>query len=146
MRRVEFAAPWTCRRGTVKPILLCGRRSRVVFIANNEDIVQEDAMATERKAEDLLDQMFNDCASDESSDYATEKRGFRVCGHSTTVSLERAFWGVIADMAAEVDITVPQLIERVFLGCVVCNDKNVSSCLRVICLKYMSGRGKGAAA
>lgn len=92
----------------------------------------------ETKSPDLLDQMFNDCASEQGSEYGTEKRGFRVCGHSTTVSLERAFWTVVEAMAAQTGITVPQLIERVFLGCVVCNDKNVSSCLRVICLKYCS--------
>lgn len=94
-------------------------------------------MAKDGDRQDLLEQMFNECANDESSEYAPEKRSFRVCGHSTTVSLERAFWGVIESLAAELGETVPQLIERVFLGCVVCNDKNVSSCLRVICLKYL---------
>lgn len=100
-------------------------------------------MTIEPKADDLLDQMFNDCANEQSSEYATEKKGFRVCGHSTTVALERAFWEVIDVMAVDIGITVPQLIERVFLGCVVCNDKNVSSCLRVICLKYCSDHGGG---
>lgn len=91
----------------------------------------------QQDTQDLLDRMFNDCANVQSSEYVPEKRSFRICGHSTTVTLERAFWGVIEAMAAKVGTPVPQLIERVFLGCVVCNDKNVSSCLRVICLKYL---------
>ena len=92
----------------------------------------------QKGAQDLLEQMFSECVKSGLSDYVPDKRGFRVCGHSTTVSLEHAYWRVIETIAAEVGITVPHLIERVFLGCVVCNDKNVSSCLRVICLKYIN--------
>lgn len=35
-------------------------------------------------------------------------------------------------------MTVPRLIERVLDGCLMANDKNLSSCLRVICLKYLN--------
>ena len=87
---------------------------------------------------DFLQRVFNDCSQAQLSAYGSEKRGFRICGHSTSVSLERAYWGVIETMAREMHCTVPQIIESVFLGCVVCNDKNVSSCLRVICLKFIS--------
>ena len=53
-------------------------------------------------------------------------------------SLERAFWNVLDDMASESKITLPRLIERVHDGCLVANDKNIASCLRVICLKYLN--------
>jgi len=33
---------------------------------------------------------------------------------------------------------VPQLVERIVDQCIVANDKNVASCLRVICLKYLN--------
>ena len=31
-----------------------------------------------------------------------------------------------------------RLIEKVHDGCLVANDKNIASCLRVICLKYLN--------
>jgi predicted DNA-binding ribbon-helix-helix protein len=45
---------------------------------------------------------------------------------------------VLEDMARESQVTLPRLIERVHDGCLVANDKNISSCLRVICLKYLN--------
>jgi predicted DNA-binding ribbon-helix-helix protein len=35
-------------------------------------------------------------------------------------------------------LPVPRLIEQVHDGCLVANDKNIASCLRVICLKYLN--------
>jgi predicted DNA-binding ribbon-helix-helix protein len=54
------------------------------------------------------------------------------------VALERAFWNVLEAMAQDCGLSVPRLIERVLDGCLVANDKNLSSCLRVICLKYLN--------
>lgn len=41
-------------------------------------------------------------------------------------------------MAGRMKITLPQLIERIHDQCLVANDKNIASCLRVICVKYMN--------
>jgi len=87
---------------------------------------------------DVLDHMFSACTTAQISEFIPEKRGFRIHGHSTTVSLERAFWNVLEDMARESQVSLPRLIERVHDGCLVANDKNISSCLRVICLKYLN--------
>ncbi len=91
-----------------------------------------------REPRDFLDHMFSSCTTSQINEFVPEKRGFRLHGHSTTVALERAFWNVIEAMAQDCGLTVPRLIERVLDGCLVANDKNLSSCLRVISLKYLN--------
>lgn len=95
-------------------------------------------MTIYNEARDFLDHMFNSCTTAQISEFVPEKRGFRLHGHSTTVSLERAFWNVLEAMAQDCGLTVPRLIERVLDGCLVANDKNLASCLRVISLKYLN--------
>jgi len=87
---------------------------------------------------DVLDHMFDACTTSQISEFIPEKRGFRIRGHSTTVALERAFWNVLEDMSRETGLTLPRLIERIHDSCLIANDKNISSCLRVICLKYLN--------
>lgn len=95
-------------------------------------------MAIYLEAEDFLSHMFNACTTDQINEFLPEKRGFRIHGHSTTLRLERAYWTVVEDMARSMGLTVPQFIERVHDQCLVANDKNMASCLRVICLKYLN--------
>lgn len=95
-------------------------------------------MTIYQETRDLLDHMFSACTTAQISEFVPEKRGLRLHGHSTTVALERAFWNVLDAMAQDCGLTVPRLIERVLDGCLVANDKNLSSCLRVICLKYLN--------
>ena len=95
---------------------------------------------------DVLDHMFNACTTSQISEFIPEKRGFRLHGHSTTICLERAFWNVLDDMARESKLSLPRLVERVHDGCLVANDKNIASCLRVICLKYLNGYSGGGVA
>ena len=95
-------------------------------------------MTIYQESTDYLDHMFNACSTAQISEFIPEKRGFRLHGHSTTVTLERAFWNVVEAMAEDSGTTVPRLLERVLDGCLVANDKNLSSCLRVICLKYLN--------
>jgi predicted DNA-binding ribbon-helix-helix protein len=95
-------------------------------------------MTIYNEARDFLDHMFNSCTTAQINEFIPEKRGFRLHGHSTTVALERAFWNVLEAMAQDCGLTVPRLIERVLDGCLVANDKNLSSCLRVISLKYLN--------
>ena len=87
---------------------------------------------------DLLEHMFNACTTDQISEFRPEKRGFRLRGHSTTIRLERVFWNTLEGIALELGISLPELIERTLDGCIVANEKNLSSCLRVICMKYVA--------
>lgn len=87
---------------------------------------------------DFLEHMFSSCTTSQISEFMPEKRGFRLHGHSTSVALERAFWNVLEAMAQDCGLTLPRLIERVLNGCLVANDKNLASCLRVISLKYLN--------
>jgi len=88
--------------------------------------------------DDLLAHMFDACTTSQISEFIPEKRGFRIHGHSTTVSLERAFWNVLEDMAREPGLALPRLVTRIYDSCLIANDKNISSCLRVICVKYLN--------
>jgi len=90
------------------------------------------------EANNVLDHMFNACTTDQISEFIPEKRGFRIHGHSTTVRLERAFWAVLEMMASEQELELPELIQSIHDHCLIANDKNLASCLRVICLKYIN--------
>lgn len=87
---------------------------------------------------DVLEHMFNACALDQIQDFIPERRGFRIHGHSTSVRLERVFWTVLENMAVELKMTLPELVAKIHDQCMVANDKNLASCLRVICVKYMN--------
>lgn len=87
---------------------------------------------------DFLGHMFNACSIDQVNEFLPEKRGFRIHGHSTTIRLERVFWAVLEEMSDRMEISLPQLIVRIHDQCLIANDKNISSCLRVICMKYMN--------
>jgi len=102
-------------------------------------------MTIYQESQGLLDHMFNACTTAQISEFIPEKRGFRIHGHSTTVSLERAFWNVLDAMAEDCGMPVARLIEQVLDSCMVANDKNLSSCLRVICLKYLNIYATGSA-
>lgn len=87
---------------------------------------------------DVLSHMFNACTTDQIEEFIPVKRGFRIHGHSTTVRLEQAFWTVLEAMASEQGLLLPEMIERIHDHCLVANEKNLASCLRVICLKYIN--------
>jgi len=95
-------------------------------------------MAIYLETTDVLAHMFSACTTDQISEFVPEKRGFRIHGHSTTIRLERAFWSVLDAMAEEQHISLPEMIQRIHDECIVANDKNLASCLRVICLKYVN--------
>lgn len=86
----------------------------------------------------VLGHMFAACTTDQIKEFIPEKRGFRIHGHSTTVRLEAAYWSVIEEMAKEEGLSVSKLIETIHDTCLMANDKNLASCLRVICLKYIN--------
>ncbi len=90
------------------------------------------------EADNVLDHMFNACSTEQVHDFVQERRGFRIHGHSTSIRLERAFWNVIELIASEQNLTLPEVITRIHDQCIVANDKNIASCLRVICIKYIN--------
>ena len=103
-----------------------------------EDAINHDFPVQIATQQRLVTFLFNACTTSQISEFIPEKRGFRIHGHSTTVSLEHAFWNVLEAMARECHLTMPRLLEFVLDNCLVANDKNLSSCLRVICLKYLN--------
>ncbi len=95
-------------------------------------------MAIYLESNSVLAHMFNACTTDQINEFVPQKRGFRIHGHSTTISLEQAFWNVLEDLAHNEKMTLPETIEMIHDQCLVANDKNLASCLRVICLKYIN--------
>lgn len=85
-----------------------------------------------------LGHIFQACTTDQIKEFVPEKRGFRIHGHSTTLRLEAAFWSVLDEMARDESLSLVELIEKIHDTCLVANDKNLASCLRVICLKYLN--------
>jgi predicted DNA-binding ribbon-helix-helix protein len=105
-------------------------------------------MAIFLEIDGVLGHMLNACTTDQINEFIPQKRGFRIHGHSTTISLERAYWSVLEEMARDAKLTLPETIELIHDQCLVANDKNLASCLRVICLKYINiygARGDAAA-
>ncbi|MBI3453965.1 MAG: sulfurtransferase TusA family protein [Rhodospirillales bacterium] len=92
-----------------------------------------------------LARLFALCDSEQQREYLPEKRSFRIQGHSTTIRLERAFWTVLEDLAKEENNTVTGVVARLAEHCQQANDRNLASCLRVLCLKYINVFSDGRA-
>lgn len=87
-----------------------------------------------------LAQLFAMCTPEEAREFYTpERRSIRIHGHSTTIRLENAFWSVLEGLAEREGITVVGIITRVHDHCRFSDQKNLASCLRVLCLKYVGG-------
>ncbi|CAA7623074.1 ribbon-helix-helix domain-containing protein [Magnetospirillum sp. UT-4] len=98
----------------------------------------EATFAAESAGDGPLARLFGLCNSEQVREYTPEKRSVRIHGHSTTLRLERAFWTVLDEMARDEGVTASALITRIHDHCLVNNDKNLASCLRVVCLKYIN--------
>lgn len=87
-----------------------------------------------------LNQLFGLCSAGNHQDmeFLPERRSLRIHGHSTTIRLERAFWNVLEDLAAQEDMTVAGLVTKIYDHCQFSNQKNLASCLRVVCLKFIN--------
>jgi len=85
-----------------------------------------------------LSQMFALCNVEQQKEFIPERRSFRIHGHSTTIRLERAFWTVLELLANEEEMTVALLVTRIHDHCQTANEKNLASCLRVVCLKFIN--------
>ncbi|MGE5547193.1 MAG: ribbon-helix-helix domain-containing protein [Solirubrobacterales bacterium] len=96
------------------------------------------SFVSDRTGDGPLARLFSLCNSEQAREYMPVKRSFRIHGHSTTIRLERAFWTVLDDLAAEEGVTASALITRIHDHCLFNNDKNLASCLRVVCLKHIN--------
>ncbi|WP_158046569.1 ribbon-helix-helix domain-containing protein [Skermanella pratensis] len=67
-------------------------------------------------------------------DSAIRKRSVTIAGHSTSVSLEAAFWDALKDIAADRGVSVNALIEAIDEG----RSGNLSSAIRVFVLAEIS--------
>jgi len=90
------------------------------------------------EGETPLAKMFALCNTDQSPKYVPVRRSIRLHGHSTTLRLEKAFWAVLEDLAEQEGTTLAGLITRIHDHCLTANQKNLASCLRVVCLKYIN--------
>ncbi len=91
-----------------------------------------------RAGQKPLSRLFALCNIDQQKEFGPERRSCRIHGHSTTIRLERAFWTVLELLADEEEMTVGSLVTRIHDHCQVANEKNLASCLRVVCLKYIN--------
>lgn len=89
-------------------------------------------------AERPLTRLFCLCNTDQNEEFEPLRRSLRIHGHSTTVRLEKAFWTVLELLAEEEGMGVSEMVTRIHDHCMIANDKNLSSCLRVVCLKYIN--------
>lgn len=85
-----------------------------------------------------LDRLFGLCNVEQHLEFEPERRSLRIHGHSTTIRLERAYWTVLEILADDEGVSVAALVTRIHDHCQVANDKNLASCLRVVCLKYIN--------
>jgi len=91
-------------------------------------------------ADSPLARLFIMCSPEEAREFYTpERRSIRIHGHSTTIRLENAFWSVLDGLAEKEGITVLGIITRVYDHCQLADQRNLASCLRVLCLKYIGG-------
>ena len=90
------------------------------------------------ESDSALAHMFNACTTEQINEFIPEKRSLRIHGQSTTLRLERAFWNVLDEIAHDQKMSVNGIIQEIADQCLVANDKNLASCLRVICLKYLN--------
>ena len=90
------------------------------------------------ESDSALTHMFNACTTEQINEFIPEKRSLRIHGQSTTLRLERAFWNVLDEIAHDHKTSVNEVIQEIAVQCLVANDKNLASCLRVICLKYLN--------
>ncbi|ABI57840.1 ribbon-helix-helix domain-containing protein [Alkalilimnicola ehrlichii MLHE-1] len=91
-----------------------------------------------RRGPSPLERLFSLCAPEDRKGYEPGRRSLRIDGHCTTIRLEQAFWSVLEEISAEEGMTIPEIIAQVQYHCQSVNDKNMASCLRVLCLKYIN--------
>jgi len=49
-----------------------------------------------------------------------------------------AIWNVLEELAASEDLSVAMVVTKIYDHCQFANQKNLASCLRVVCLKFIN--------
>jgi len=94
------------------------------------------ASCNKQEERSLFSALLAECdISEVAKEFAAERRSIRIHGHSTTIRLEKAFWDSLEIMADQDGVTVPELITRVHDHCPQIDTQNLTSCLRVMCLR-----------
>lgn len=65
-----------------------------------------------------------------------KKRSVRISGHSTSITMEDAFWSVLRDIAEERALSINALITDIDQN----NQGNLSSTVRVYILQYLQDK------
>lgn len=99
---------------------------------------QEFINADDLGGQTRLEELFGLCNGVQDTEFLPERRSLRIHGHSTTIRLERAFWNVLEELAASEGMTVVVLVTKIHDHCKFANQKNLASCLRVACLKFIN--------
>ncbi len=71
--------------------------------------------------------------------YELETRSMRLNGQSTSIRLEKSFWGILDDMAANEGVTCPAFVSKLHSEVLEIHGepKNFTSLLRCACLVYL---------
>jgi len=78
------------------------------------------------------------CESQRVPEFNPVRKSIRIHGHSTTIRLEKCFWRVLETLAVHEGRTIPELVTTIHDHCPVDERKNLASCLRVVCLQFVS--------
>jgi predicted DNA-binding ribbon-helix-helix protein len=116
------------------------REEKLPTVSSDSDIRQKNTRAEDANQASPLAKLFTLCSPEQARElYTPERRSVRIHGHSTTIRLERAYWSVMEGLAEEENTSVAGLITRIHDHCQFSDQKNLASCLRVLCLKYVEG-------
>jgi predicted DNA-binding ribbon-helix-helix protein len=114
------------------------REEKLPTVSSDSDIRQKNTRAEDANQASPLAKLFTLCSPEQARElYTPERRSVRIHGHSTTIRLERAYWSVMEGLAEEENTSVAGLITRIHDHCQFSDQKNLASCLRVLCLKYV---------
>lgn len=74
--------------------------------------------------------------------FVKSSRSVRIAGHSTSISLEAAFWQVLEDIAGEEGVSLSKLISQLYDEALEQHGSlsNLTSMLRTVCLLYQEER------
>lgn len=97
--------------------------------------------STEQDSGTPLSKLFGLCSDgNQDAEFLPVRRSLRIHGHSTTIRLERAFWNVLEELASSECVTVAHVVTKIYDHCQFANQKNLASCLRVACLKFINSQ------
>jgi predicted DNA-binding ribbon-helix-helix protein len=73
--------------------------------------------------------------------YRQINRSVRIGGHSTSIQLEAAFWGLLDEIAASQGLSTPKFISTLYDEAIEINGSipNFASMLRTTCALYLKG-------